>query len=317
MCQSLLMSRAERGEVEVNQLVVHLFIAACLQAWKELPLAAPHRARGKERDEHSASNCRIDRPELTGLDSPRDYSGDKLLPAQNHFCAVEFNEVREVVQLADDDSIDDREGRRAHESPVVLHEGQQLLASGTQSWNSLASDDRLDNCRSHHFAKKRFLVREVEIDRSLGNAGASSDVFKPRTRQAVLAKYFERGSQNLLWAFFRKPPPTRLRNFSRHGSLEYITDRSVIYSAPFQSQRFAVVRFGLGDFATPPSLRIVRHSSRLPGWTESRLPFLSNSIFSSSLTWRSPGRSRNSLSRFPARISTIYQVGSLSLVFGS
>src|SRR6185437_7585575 len=160
------------------------------------------------------------------------YAGEEFLSAGNDFGAVELHQIREVVQLAHDDPVDHRECRRAHESPVVLHEREQLLTRRAGVWNPLACDDCLDYGRAYHLAEQRFLVWEVEVYGALGHSGLSGNVFQACACKAVLAKYLERSVQDLLGAFFRKPPPARVRNFCGHKCFWYVTDQSVTYSGP-------------------------------------------------------------------------------------
>src|SRR6185312_11922893 len=93
-----------------------------------------------------------------------------------------------------------------------------------------ASDDCLDDSRAHHLAEQSFLVWKVEIYGALGDSCLFGDVFEACSGKAVLPEHIERGVEYLLWAFFRKPPPARLRNFCGHKRLKYVTDQSVTYS---------------------------------------------------------------------------------------
>ncbi len=58
--------------------------------------------------------------------------------------------------------------------------------------------------------EQRFLIREVEIDRALGDTGAFGNVLEPRIRETMVAKYFHRGVQDLLWPLPWKAAPLGL-----------------------------------------------------------------------------------------------------------
>ena len=62
----------------------------------------------------------------------------------------------------------------------------------------------------HHLAKELFLVREVEIDGALGEAGALGDVLEPGGGEAALAEHRERGVEDLLRPLLGKAAPARL-----------------------------------------------------------------------------------------------------------
>jgi hypothetical protein len=64
-------------------------------------------------------------------------------------------------------------------------------------------DDRV----AHDAAEQLFLVREVEVDRALRDAGALGDVLEASGGETALREHREGGVEDLLGALFRQSAP--------------------------------------------------------------------------------------------------------------
>src|SRR4051812_17214469 len=81
---------------------------------------------------------------------------------------------------------------------------------------AFAALDLRDHRLTDDLAKERFLIGEVQVDRSLGQARSLGDVFEASSAEAAFGEHVERGFEDLCGPFFGKTAPTWL-NGCGHG----------------------------------------------------------------------------------------------------
>src|SRR6266542_487714 len=184
-------------EIEILDVGKNAFVIASLEHRQALAFVAPDAVHHEERDEHSCRDRRIDFPKFAGVDAAADDSTEEPQSAGNDFLGVELREVRELVELADDEAMDRRESRGADKLPVSLHDEGQLFGRAAGGWALFAALDRRNGRLPDHFPKEGFLVCEVKVDGAFGDPRAGVNVFKSGVGEPLLAEDVERGVYDL------------------------------------------------------------------------------------------------------------------------
>jgi hypothetical protein len=168
----------------------------------------PEGVRHEGRRDDAGGDARVDRAELARGDPAGDHPRVQRHRATHHLVEVEGQQVGKPVQLADHQPVDRQEGWPAERRPPGAHVGAQLLGGAAvarvaelEAHLLEAGDDRL----ADHLAKQLFLVREVEVDGPLGDAGAPGDVVEACPGQPPLAELGEGGVDDLLGALVGRP----------------------------------------------------------------------------------------------------------------
>ncbi len=217
-------------EVEVHHLLESLVVGDVVHVVEEAAARAPDGMRDHHRGEHARRRGGVHRTELAALDAAADERREHRHAALDHLARVELGQVGELEELPVHEAVDDLERRRTEVVPPVAHSaledvahgaallGERLLGALDVSQRALA-DDR---------PKELFLVREVEVDGPLGDAGAPGDVLELGACQAALAEHLEGGVEDLARPLLGESAPAGLgfRGLSRHS--EYMTEWSTI-----------------------------------------------------------------------------------------
>ena len=81
-----------------------------------------------------------------------------------------------------------------------------------------AALDELDHRGADDPAEQLFLVREVEVDRALRDAGPLGDVLEPRRGESALREHREGGVEDLLGALLGEAAPAWFGSVLGHAS---------------------------------------------------------------------------------------------------
>src|SRR5207248_4155324 len=170
----------------------------CLE---EIAVAAPHCVHEEHRAEHPRRNGGVDLSEFTVAHTTLDDAGDQTQNALDDFATVKAREVGEVAQLRVNEAEQRGEIRRSEKAPIPAYElrervRRRLLRGGGKL--ALGALDLGDDGVANDFAKQLFLVREVEIDGALREAGALGDVLETGGSETALAEDGERRIDDLL-----------------------------------------------------------------------------------------------------------------------
>src|SRR5215510_9518722 len=122
------------------------------------------------------------------------------MATSHHFLVIKAGKLGKVLRLGDHQAWDAGE-RGFADQPEVLADQllEQLARAAGEALRqrfSLRDDgnDRLTNQR----LEQRFLAVEVQVDRALGDAGATGDVLELGGRKPAVRKDLERGADDLL-----------------------------------------------------------------------------------------------------------------------
>ena len=143
--------------------------------------------------------------ELPRVDSALDGAGEEAHAALDHMLVIELRNPWEVARLRHHQLRNAAELRRAEKPPPALYQfAQQISRTSLEVADHLltlgdggdhrAFDDRLE---------QRFLAVEVQVERSLRDAGAGSNVVEPGCRKSFFDEEIERRRDQLLGAVFR------------------------------------------------------------------------------------------------------------------
>src|SRR5512145_989454 len=102
--------------------------------------------------------------ELARLDTPRQHAFHETVTARDYFVVIEASQFGEVARLSNHESRNTREGRLAHEPPVLANQPLEQIARAARKclrdrlpfrddWNDGLANQRLE---------QRFLVLEVQ-----------------------------------------------------------------------------------------------------------------------------------------------------------
>ena len=191
----------------MGQLAKNLFVFLVAEQGHPSLLVAPNTVHDGERHQHSGSYHWIDLTELASLDTSPNDSTEQLESARDDFVGVEPGEIGELMQLAEDESINGTEDRRADEFPIAAHHGTELLGWSSLSDRFFARLDGSDGGLPDHLAEEIFLVGEVEVNGPLGDSGPFGDILEAGLGEAAFAEHFEGGLDDLLGPVLRASSP--------------------------------------------------------------------------------------------------------------
>src|SRR6266849_10137819 len=181
-----------------------------------------HHGRHRElrRDRH------VHRPELARLDTALEDAGHQPVATRHYFFVVEAGQLGKIVRFRHHQLWDADERRLADEAPVLAYETleQFARAAGKRFGKLLALGDHRDDGLPDQRLEQRLFVFEVEIDRALGNAGATRDIFELRRGKAPIGEDLQRGADDLFrTGIFPTAPTGCYSGCSRHsGSKSYL-----------------------------------------------------------------------------------------------
>ena len=194
-------------QIEPGEILEDLFIALVHQQRHAGMLVAPDRVHDEKGDEHAAGGDGLHLPKLACPDSGLEDVGEKLEGSRDDFTRVELSEIRELVELADDEPVESAEGRRPDELPIPAHVAVEALGWRPFVELVLALFDGDDGRCADHRLEQLFLIGEVEVDRALGDPGAFGDVLKSGVGQPAFTELLEGGLDDLLGPVLRESLP--------------------------------------------------------------------------------------------------------------
>src|SRR5436309_4603308 len=148
----------QRMEIEMGQLAKNLFVFLVAEQGHPGLLVAPNTVHDGECHQHPGSYHWIDLTKLPGLDTSPNDPTEQLESARDDFVGVEPGEIRELMQLAEDESINRTKDRGTDESPIAAHHGTELLGWSSLSDRFFARLDGSDGSLPDHLAEEVFLV---------------------------------------------------------------------------------------------------------------------------------------------------------------
>ena len=98
-----------------------------------------------------------------------------------------------------------------HERPVGANDSIEIREGVRIVRRTFQQVEADDHPAADHLAKQRFLVREVEIDGALRDAGEPGDVFEPRFVEPIGGEGGEGGGDDLGFALLGRSPGSRFR----------------------------------------------------------------------------------------------------------
>src|SRR6266545_2163628 len=164
----------------------------------------------------------VDRPEFAGFDPALQYAPHQTMTAGDDFLVVEAGELREIAGFGNHQAGNSRERRLAHQPEILAHQLFEEIprATGEGLGEGLALLDDGDDRLADQRLEQRFFVFEVEVDRALGDAGATGDIFELRGREPAVGKDFERRGDDLLGPSVLATAPTGFCDCLRHYGLQ-------------------------------------------------------------------------------------------------
>ena len=186
-------------EIELRDFTKHFVVFLVAKERDTGVLVAPNRVHHGECDQHASGDHRIYVTKFPGLGAAADDSAEQSESAGGDLLGVEAREIRELVQLAKDESVEGVKDRGADKGPVAAHCAVELFAGRTTLARRLFTClDSGDRGLPHYFAEELFLIGEVEVDGAFGDTSAGGDVLEPGFGESTFAEDLERGLDDLL-----------------------------------------------------------------------------------------------------------------------
>src|SRR6266850_1642911 len=156
--------------------------------------------------------------ELTGFDTPLQYSGHQAMTAGDDFLVVEAGELRKIVRFRHHQLRDAHERRFADETPVLAYETleQFARAAGERLGQLLALGEHRNDRLPDQRLEQRLFVLEVEIDGAFGDTGSTRDVLELRGGKAPIGEDLQRGADDLFRTGIFPAAPTGFGSCLRH-----------------------------------------------------------------------------------------------------
>ncbi len=206
-----------------------------------------HEDRGRDNDLGILRDGR--RPKFAVVDARLDQFLDALNGGRDEIGIVAIHQIGEVFAVGDHEPQHFPPVPIRGETTVIkLNEPGQAFSLGARrrGQNFVGLGLELPGEMPDHFFEDAFLAFEIEIDRPLGYARASSDVFQARRRKAVLGEFLERGFQNFARTF-ELAPFTRFHSLilqaalpiPRASSLEYPWRENLLLTYESVNNRFS------------------------------------------------------------------------------
>src|SRR5215469_15463023 len=157
----------------------------------------------------------IDVSKLAGRDADLQYAAKQRHTAIDDFFAVKAREVRKIAGFRDDDLWNSARRRAGEFGPAAYQLCEQggggLRLADSAQQRLAALEVRHQRLRDHRL-EQFFLVREVEIEGALGDAGAVRHIVEPGRGKAMLGKASQRRVEDFAGASLLAPAPALRMN---------------------------------------------------------------------------------------------------------